>query len=193
MCWGTLNVWGHATLIYIGNITLCSVLSVQKWVVMAGYFPSATVVFKCVMGENRHWRGICRKPSSLLIFNAPLFLPGFSAIMCRSFPCRTGFFGMPYLPCHYTITSTDFCFTPAWYLNYIYSTSVSLSSLPPSPPDFLTIILYIWESFLTLASSVLEMLWFWYGHVILWSISSGKSHWMLANIWPFNSRLNKDN
>lgn len=47
--------------------------------------------------------------------------------------------------------------------------------------------------FLTLASSVLKMLCFGCGLLILWFISSGKSHWMLANIWPFNNRLNKDN
>lgn len=31
------------------------------------------------------------------------------------------------------------------------------------------------------------------GLLTLWFISSGKSHWMLANTWPFNNILNKDN
>lgn len=148
MCWGTPNVWSHATVVCVNIITVCSVLSVQNWLVMAGRFPSPTVLeFKCLMGKNRHWRGICIKPSSLVILSAPLFVPGFRAIICSSSPCRTWFFGMPYLSCHYSMTSADFSFTPAWYLSYIYSTCISLSSLPPSPPTFSIIILYIWESF----------------------------------------------
>lgn len=150
----------------IANTTVCSILAVQKWIVMAGRFHSATVLFKCLTEKNRHWRGICINPSSLLILSAPLFVPAFRAIISRSFPCRTWFFGMLYLPCHYSIASKDFCFVPAWYLSYIYSTSISLSSLPPAPA-FLIFILYVWESFLNFGFQCARDVVFW-----VWTFNS---------------------
>lgn len=115
----------------IDNITVCSILSVQKSVVMAGHFPSATAVFKYLMGKNRHWSGNCTKPSSLLILSAPLFVPGFRAITCRFFPGRTGFFGTPYFPCHYIYRFLFYtCMISELHQQYLHFSILSTSFSP---------------------------------------------------------------